>query len=70
MIGCPGLGTGVGKLIPKDAVDQMEMALQQFNQVMQTPSYSSLIIAQDQQNLVLARNPCPQPDTYANTELQ
>lgn len=57
-IACPGLGTGVGMLLPKDAVDQMELAVNKVDRVIQNDNYVHLVKYCDKDNLILHKNPC------------
>ena len=68
IIGCPGLGTGVGLLTPKEAVDQMELAIEHYN-ILNSDTYKKLIKYSDQNNLILHKMACVQPDNYANKEI-
>ena len=52
-VACPGLGTSIGGLSPKDAVDQMENAIKLYDDMMKNGQYLSNIKYYDKFNLVM-----------------
>lgn len=57
MIACPGLGTGIGMLTPKDAIDQMEFVIMEYDFCMNLPIYQNTIIYRDKMNIILKEIP-------------
>jgi O-acetyl-ADP-ribose deacetylase (regulator of RNase III) len=55
VIACPGLGTNIGKMTPKDSIDQIEYAIKNFNNTMYNSNYLNNIKYSDNMNLVLKR---------------
>ena len=54
IIACPGLGTGVGALTPKYAVDQIEMAILQYDTFVYSHAYQNSIKYMDKMNLIVS----------------
>jgi len=69
VIACPGLGTGIGKLDAKYAVDQMETALLEYNDITKGFAYQNQILYNDPINIVLKQIPCQQPRGFAGSEM-
>ena len=53
VVACPGLGTSVGGMSPREAVDQMENAIKLFDSMMKNEQYLRHIKYYDNNNLVL-----------------
>jgi len=54
IIACPGLGTGVGMLTPKYAIDQIEMAILQYDIFTQSHAYQNAIKYINKLNLIVS----------------
>ncbi len=70
IIACPSLGTGVGKMDPNYAAQEVMRAVENFQKVSQEYNYQQKILYRDTSNFVLKEFACQQLDTYANREIQ
>lgn len=52
-IACPGLGTGVGQMNPKDVIDQMELAITNYSYIFKNEKYIRNILYKDTSNIVM-----------------
>ena len=52
-IACPGLGTGVGQMNPKDVVDQIELAINNYSKIVASTRYRQNILYSDKANIVI-----------------
>lgn len=55
IVACPGLGTGVGQLRPKDVVNQIEFAIKNYSDTITNSKYKQAILYQDATNIVIKR---------------
>ena len=69
IIACPGLGTGVGMLDDKYAVDQIELAIINYDKFISSNEYLELVKYKDKMNIVIKKIPCIQPNNSANREI-
>ena len=69
VIGCPGLGTGVGQMPPKNVVDQLEKAIQKYNFIINHEYYAKINIYKDQHNFILGKMACDQLQNYMNIDI-
>ncbi len=52
-IACPGLGTGVGQMNPKDVIDQIELAINNYSYIFANSKYTQNILYQDTMNIII-----------------
>ena len=53
LIGVPGLGTGVGGLSGKESIDQIELAILNYDRIMNNKNFIKTIKYRDKHNLIL-----------------
>lgn len=56
VIACPGLGTGIGMVSAKSAIDQIEMAIFQYDTIIRTENYKKTIRSMGNYSLIIMRN--------------
>jgi O-acetyl-ADP-ribose deacetylase (regulator of RNase III) len=66
IIACPNLGTGVGQIPINLSIDQIESAINNYDSFIDNAFYKNLIKYRDNNNLILNKIPCEQPNIYAN----
>lgn len=67
VIACPGLGTGVGHINPKECIDSMEYALENYNKLMR--KHKNKLRYYDDTNLIYNKILCKQPNTWTSNDI-